>query len=299
MSKRRGAAYRTPLRNYVPGSAPTAASPKRTKDEYVLKPARVPSILVLAGQRSGALDPLAERAGVSHKCLVPVLGEAMIGRVLRIVAEAFPSAPIYVSIEDPAVIREEPTVARLTGEGSLHFVEAQFNMVDSVHAASSATGFPILVTTADNVLTTVEALHALAQAGAAGRADAIAVMARKEAIQAAHPGGKGRYYEFRDGGFSNCNLFWIDRPEALRAAEAFRHGGQFLKVKGRIMQTFGLLNLIRFRLKLFSLEQCFGFVSKRLGARIRPLVLADGRLAIDVDDFRSHEMAEELLAPAA
>lgn len=256
---------------------------------------KVPGILILAGQRSGALDPLAERAGVSHKCLVPVLGEAMIGRVLRIVEEAFPAAAIYVSIEEAAAVRSEPTVARLVGAGSLRFVDAEFNMVDSIRAASASAGFPMLVTTADNVLMTVEALHALAQAGAADRADAIAVMARKEDIQAAHPGGKGRYYEFRDGGFSNCNLFWIDRPEALRAAEAFRHGGQFLKVKGRIMQTFGLLNLIRFRLKLFSLEQCFGFVSRRLGVRIRPLVLGDGRLAIDVDDFRSHEMAEELL----
>jgi hypothetical protein len=37
----------------------------------------------------------------------------------------------------------------------------------------------------------------------------------------------------------------------------------------------------------------------RLGTRIRPLVLADGRLAIDVDDFRSLKMAEQRLAKTA
>src|SRR3546814_11535485 len=47
-------------------------------------------ILVLAGRRSAALDPLAKAAGVTHKCLVPVRGEAMVGRVLRTAADAWP-----------------------------------------------------------------------------------------------------------------------------------------------------------------------------------------------------------------
>jgi hypothetical protein len=50
-----------------------------------------PSILVLAGRRSSTLDPLAAKMDVTHKALVPVAGEAMVGRVLRIAAEAFPA----------------------------------------------------------------------------------------------------------------------------------------------------------------------------------------------------------------
>ena len=38
--------------------------------------------------------------GVSHKALVPVAGEAMVGRVLRVAAEAFPDSPLFVSVED-------------------------------------------------------------------------------------------------------------------------------------------------------------------------------------------------------
>src|SRR5687767_5776398 len=59
-----------------------------------------PRILVLAGRRSATLDPLAAVMGVSHKALVPVAGEAMVGRVLRIAAEAFPQSPLFVSVED-------------------------------------------------------------------------------------------------------------------------------------------------------------------------------------------------------
>ena len=42
--------------------------------------------LVMAGKRSGVLDPLAERAGVSQKAVVPVNGVPMIERVVAQVA---------------------------------------------------------------------------------------------------------------------------------------------------------------------------------------------------------------------
>lgn len=34
--------------------------------------------LLLAGRRSGALDPLAENSGVAQKCVVPVAGKPLI-----------------------------------------------------------------------------------------------------------------------------------------------------------------------------------------------------------------------------
>ncbi|HEX8257366.1 MAG TPA: spore coat biosynthesis protein F, partial [Allosphingosinicella sp.] len=77
----------------------------------------IPRILVLAGRRAAALDSLAAAAGVTHKCLVPVAGEAMLGRVLRIVEAAFPDAPVFVSVEDFATVAAEPTVARLHAGG--------------------------------------------------------------------------------------------------------------------------------------------------------------------------------------
>ena len=114
----------------------------------------MPRILVLAGRRSATLDPLAEKLGVSHKALVPVAGEAMVGRVLRIADEAFPDSPLFVSIEDFALVADEPTVKRLHAEGRLTPVGAEHNIVDSVVEASRTTGFPLSVTTADNVLMT-------------------------------------------------------------------------------------------------------------------------------------------------
>lgn len=252
-------------------------------------------ILVLAGRRSATLDPMAEARGVSHKCLVPVLGQAMIGRVLETAAAAYPEVTIYVSVEDFSVIENEPTVARLYAAGKLKPVEAQYQIVDSVVEASRTTGFPLIITTADNVLMTPESLRELEAEGAKGEADAIVVMAEKTQIRAAHPDGQRRFYEFKDGGFSNCNMFWLGNDKALSASEAFRHGGQFAKHPGRIVKAFGVLNLIRFRLGLNDLDGAFRNVSRRFKVRVKPMVVADGKLAIDVDNERTHAVAEDIL----
>lgn len=255
-----------------------------------------PRILVLAGRRSATLDPLAAKLGVSHKALVPVAGEAMVGRVLRTAAEAFPESPLFVSVEDFAIIAAEPTVARLTAEGRLTPVDAEHHIVDSVVEASRTTGFPIVLTTADNVLMSVEGFRAIAEAGSAEGVDGVVMMAEKRDIMAAHPDGQRRFYKFRGGAYSNCNLFWIDRAQAFDAIESFRYGGQFAKRKRDAVRALGLTALLLYASGLVTLSGMFRHFSRRFGVRIEPLVAKDGRLAIDVDNERTHRVAEEILA---
>ena len=255
-----------------------------------------PNILVLAGRRSASLDPLAEKFGVSHKCLVPVAGEAMVGRVLRIAAEAFPEAPLFLSVEDFALVADEPTVARLRAAGRLTPVEAQYNIVDSVVEASRTTGFPLLITTADNVLMTAEVLRSVAAKGSEPGVDGVLLMAREEDIVAAHPDGQRRFYRFREGGYSNCNLFWIGSAAALGFTEPFRLGGQFAKKKARAVRALGLASLFIYVSRLGSLDFMMRHFSRRFGLRMVALVTPDGRTAIDVDNERTHKVAEEILA---
>jgi GTP:adenosylcobinamide-phosphate guanylyltransferase len=255
-----------------------------------------PKILVLAGRRSASLDPLAARAGVSHKCLVPVLGEAMVGRVLRVVDEAFPDSPLFLSIEDFSIVASEPTVARLHAAGRLTLVAARDHIVDSVVDASRTAGFPLLITTADNVLMTKEGLHAFAARGAEPGVEAMAMMAREEDIKAAHPDGQRRFYRFRDGGFSNCNLFWLTAERSLEVTEGFRLGGQFAKKKARAARALGPLAILAYVTRLTTLAGMFRILSRRFGVNLVPLVTDDGRLAIDVDNERTHRVAEEILA---
>ena len=86
-----------------------------------------------------------------------------------------------------------------------------------------------------------------------------------------------------------------ENANALKAAEAFREGGQFAKNRARIAKAFGLINLLRFRFGWWSLKSAFRAISRRFGVKVEPLVLADGAYAIDVDNERTYGVAEILL----
>ena len=81
-------------------------------------------------------------------------------------------------------IGDQPTVAKLDAAGRITPVAAQHNIVDSVTEASRTSGFPLIITTADHVLMTAESLHRLADEGRRSGADALVVVAEKQAIRA-------------------------------------------------------------------------------------------------------------------
>ncbi len=254
-----------------------------------------PTILVLAGKRDGTLDPLAERAGVSHKAVIPIGGKPLIGHVLATIEGAWDDAKVIVSIHDAGVIADVEEVQRLEAAGRLEIAEAQHGIVESVEHATAGADWPVLVTTGDNALTTADALRAIHARGIEAGADVVLGIAKREDIRAAHPEGQFGFYEFKDMAISNCNLFWLRDPSAFSAVEAFRSGGQFFKNRSRMIAAFGLGNLIRFLLRLDSVDGAMERLSKRFGVKVVAHRFADGRLAIDVDNERTFRVTEELM----
>lgn len=255
--------------------------------------------LVLAGKRDGTLDPLASADGVSHKCLIKVAGRTMILYPITALAKSPAIGRIIVSIDEPGVLDGIPEIDALRKEGRLTIVESRHNLVDSVLTAAEGAEFPLLITTADNVLFSSASVAQMDAAARTEQADAAVGFARKEAVLAAHPDGQRKFYKFRCGEYSNCNAYWIGNRDALKAAEVFRSGGQFVKYPKRIIAAFGLINLIRFRYGLGTLDKSFRSFSRRLKLKVRPIIIADGKAAIDVDNERSKKVTEEVLAREA
>lgn len=50
------------------------------------------TVLILAGQRDGRPDALAKTQALSHKAMIKVGGEALIGHVLRAIDAALPES---------------------------------------------------------------------------------------------------------------------------------------------------------------------------------------------------------------
>ncbi|HEV7658452.1 MAG TPA: NTP transferase domain-containing protein [Allosphingosinicella sp.] len=249
------------------------------------------TVVVLAAQRGGRLDPLAAEAGVTHKCLVPIGGRPLLAHVLAALSEVEGIESIRISVEPGADDSLRPIVAA-SGRPA-QFVASADNIADSVYAAMMGTNGPVVITTADNVLLTPAAVRQIMDRLAGGD-DAVVALARKEAVLAAHPQGQRRFYKFRDGEVSNCNLYGLSQ-RGLGLAETFREGGQFAKNPMRIARAFGFLNLLLLRFGLVSLDKAMKRLGKRFKVRASAVVLADGAHAIDVDNRRTYDIAAELL----
>jgi GTP:adenosylcobinamide-phosphate guanylyltransferase len=249
------------------------------------------TIIVLAAQRGGRLDPLAAKAGVTHKCLVPIGGRPLLTHVLDALARVEGVAAVRISVEAGAEEKLRP-IAAASGLAAA-FVAAADNIADSVYAAAEGGQGPVVITTADNVLLTPAAVRQVMDRLADGD-DVVVAIARKEDVLAAHPQGQRRFYRLRDGEFSNCNLYGLSR-RGLGLAETFREGGQFAKNPMRIARAFGFFNLILLRFGLVSLGNGMKRLGRRFKVRASAVVLADGAHAIDVDNKRTYDIAAELL----
>ena len=267
---------------------------------------RALTVLLLAGQREGRVDPLAEASGVTLKALVPVAGRPMLLHALTTLAATPTVGKIVVSINAgsgidrlPDVAALLPDVAALLRDGRLEIRDARPNLVDSVLSALDGQEFPVLVTTADNVLLTPATVAEIDGAARERGADVAVALARREDVLAAHPDGQRRFYRFGCGYYSNCNSYWIGKRAALAPAELFRTGGQFVKHPSRVIGALGvagLFELVRFRFGIGTLEQGCARLSKRFRLSIKPIVVSDGSTAIDVDAERSLKVAEEVIA---
>ena len=141
------------------------------------------TVVVLAAQRDGELDPLAAAAGVTHKCLVPICGRPLLAHVLKALEGVSGIESVRISVEAGAEARLRP----ITGASPLpiQFSESADNLADSVYRAAQGAAGPIIVTTADNVLVRAAPIEAVARRLSEGD-DVVIAVARKENIRAAH-----------------------------------------------------------------------------------------------------------------
>lgn len=253
-----------------------------------------PTVLVLAAQRAGVINPLAERAGVSHKCIVPICGKPLIVHVMDALALLVPAPRVRISVEPEIHGELAALLAPYRERGiELDFVASSSNIATSVLAAAEGIVGPIVITTADNVLLTPQSVEAVLRELA--EADVVACLSRDTSVRAVHPDAQRNFYRFRDGGYANCNLYGVAGPHAFAAVEVFREGGQFQKNPKRLITAFGLLNILLVRFGLVTVHGAMKLASRRFKLRFKALVFADGSAAVDVDNERTYNISEMVL----
>ncbi|WP_338245152.1 NTP transferase domain-containing protein [Aurantiacibacter hainanensis] len=252
------------------------------------------TVIVLAAQRTGVVNPLAARAGVSHKCLAPICGRPLIAHVMEALTTLPAIREIRVVLEKDGQAEVDAVLEPFRERGTpITIHDSDPNIVESVLAATRGEDGPFVVTTGDNVLLTHDGFEQLRSA--MRDADGVIGVTTKERVHAVHERGQRGFYEFKEAGYANCNLYGLSNRKGLKAAEIFREGGQFQANRGRMVRAFGLLNILMMRFGLTTFADGLTRVGKRFDAKLKPVVFEDGALAIDVDNERTYAICEWVL----
>ena len=106
--------------------------------------------LVMAAKRQGVIDPLAEKAGTTHKCLIDMDGVPMIERVITSMVYAKDIDHIIISIDEPEVlmgtIRHAGSVflGRMTPEAVGDYVAGPNHVLPTGRRARFSSGLSVL-----------------------------------------------------------------------------------------------------------------------------------------------------------
>ncbi len=240
--------------------------------------------LVLAGARQGR-DAVAEAAGVPLKVLAAVDGTPMVARVLTTLEAS--SLVHQRTLCGPSwdILQEQPLLRDLVEDQRIRWMAPQQGPSASVKKflEESPHVFPLLVTTADHALLTVEMVEAFLQEAIRGRADVAVAMVPYSVVAEAFPLSKRTVIRFKGGGYCGCNLFLLRTPEAERVVEYWIQVEAERKQPLRLIRRLGWLMLIRYLLGRLSLSEALDELGQRMGISIREVILPFPEAAVDVD----------------
>ena len=262
------------------------------------RPVRGYRALVLAGRR-GPDDPLAAAAGAPHRALLDIRGTPMLERVLRTLVATPCVGEIVISIDEPQLLETFAGIVDLRAANErIVVVRASDSPSRSVLEIldRGSPEQPLLVTTADHPLLTVEMIESFLGRAEARGGDAAVALVPSAILIERFPDAVRTYLRFADEHYSGANLFAFLTPRAREAVHFWSRAESFRKRPWRLVATFGLRPLYLFLTRRLDLEAAFVEVSHRLGVRVYPVVMDQAEAAIDVDKLADLELVNRILS---
>ena len=251
--------------------------------------------LILAGRHStsDATEPVWQH----NKCYMAAAGIPILVRVIDALKFSRRIGRIIVVGDQAEALEAIPLLQDFLDQGAIEFMPSARSVPDSLltttHSLSDP--FPLLVTTGDNALLTVEIVDYFCKELLKATADLSIAFASSRLIQEKFPDAQRTYLPFKDDKYSSCNLFVFRTTKGLKAVEFWRDVVRHRKRPWRIIRAFGLLTIIMFLLRRPTLVEALDRASNRLGLVARPVNLPFPEAAIDVDKMADLELAEKIL----
>jgi GTP:adenosylcobinamide-phosphate guanylyltransferase len=256
--------------------------------------------IVLAGDRSKT-DSLIDHSGVSCKALIDIDGKPMVRRVLEALRESRVVDNILLAGPEAAELATDAPLSAWIESGEIGWQAPEASPSTSAYHAMQTLDpeVPVLLTTADHPLLTAEITDAFGRQSLADDVDVAVGLAPHALVTEAYPGIRKTVLRFSDGEFCGCNLFAFLTPEGRRAASFWRTIEQQRKKPLVLIGLLGWWAVIRYRLGMLPLEEALAKLSKRLGLRMRAVILPYANAAIDVDSIADLMLVKGSLEKAA
>lgn len=252
------------------------------------------SAIVLAGQRPG-IDPLASLFSLESKACVPLLGKPMAAWVIETLLATPQIGNIIILAQDREMV-SAPKLAELIDDERVTFAKSIGGISQSISnvIGKAPVDWPVLITTADHPLLTVDMVKAFIDG--TGFSDiAIAAVERRTFLQR-YPSSKRTWLKFRGGAYSGANLFALRSRDTLKALELWAHAEQDRKKAFKLFWHFGLRLALRAITRTISFQSALHRAGRKLGLDAALVLLSQPEAAIDVDKISDHEQAELIMS---
>jgi GTP:adenosylcobinamide-phosphate guanylyltransferase len=257
-------------------------------------------VIVLAGDRTKA-DALIEASDSDCKAMIDIDGRPMVRRVLDALRAARVVSSITLAGPEASELARDAILLQWIEAGEIGWLAAQASPSISAYSAMQTMEpeAPVLLTTADHPLLSADIVDAFGRQSLADDVDVTVGLTPHALVVEAYPGIKKTVLRFSDGDFCGCNLFAFITPEGRRAARFWRRIERQRKKPLVLISLLGWWPLIRYRLGLLSLEDALVMLGKRLGLRLRAVILPYANAAIDVDSIADLMLVQGAVEKAA
>jgi len=242
--------------------------------------------IVLAGDRSKS-DALVHHSGAGCKALIDIDGKPMLRRVLLALRESRVIGNICLAGPEKEALATDQSLSEWVRNGEIDWFPPSRSPSTSAYQVMQSLdpAVPVLLTTADHPLLSAGIADAFGRQSLMDDVDVTVGLAPHALVTEAYPGISKTVLRFSDGEFCGCNLFAFLTPEGRRAAAFWRKIERQRKKPLRVISLLGWRAVIRYRLGLLSLDEALEKLSKRLGLRMRAVILPYANAAIDVDSI--------------
>ena len=253
--------------------------------------------VVLAGDRTKK-DSLIRHTKAGCKALINIDGIPMLRRVLNALQQSRAVFKIVLAGPEADEVAMDKPLSELVASDEISWRAPEASpSASAFHTMQSLEpDTPVLLTTTDHPLLTREIVDAFTRQSLVDDVDVTVGLAPHALITEAYPGIKKTVFRFSDGDFCGCNLFAFLTPEGRQAASFWRKIEQQRKKPLILIGLLGWWMVLRYRLGMLSLEEALAKLGKRLGLRMRAVILPYANAAIDVDSIADLALVNGFLA---